>query len=98
VVVTDADASRVRRVGTHVFSLRDGRWVDARYRDAMRTVKIKAYSEAYFALAERIPELREALAVADRVVAAGRGVAVEVADDGAERLSDRELREIAAQW
>ena len=95
--VADA-ATGARRVGGRRFVSRDGVWVDARYREGMRTVRVRAYSAAYFALLDRLPDLRDAFAVGDRVVVAGRTVAVAVDDAGAESLSARELREVEAGW
>ena len=90
----DADA---RRVGTRMFH-RDGeRWIDSRMKSDLRVYKVKAYSPAYFALIEKLPELRDAFAIGDRVVVAGRSVAVEVVEDAAE-LSASELESIVRNW
>ncbi|MEJ7812413.1 MAG: VIT domain-containing protein [Gemmatimonadaceae bacterium] len=97
--VVEGSAGGTRRAGAHVFLLRDGAWVDAAYREALKTVKVKAYSEAYFALLEQIPDLRAALAVGERVLVAGREIAVEIAPDGGvETLSERERQQIATGW
>ena len=86
-----------RRVGTRMFH-RDGeRWIDSRMKSDLRVYKVKAYSPAYFALIEKLPELRDAFAIGDRVVVAGRSVAVEVVEDAAE-LSATELESIVRNW
>jgi hypothetical protein len=64
----------------------------------MRTIRVQAYSPAYFALLERIPELRESFALGERVKVAGRRVAVEVAPDGVERLGASELDALERDW
>ena len=87
----------VRRAGTRMFH-RDGeRWVDSRMKIDLRVYKVKAYSPTYFALIDRLPELREAFAIADRVVVAGRSAAIEVVEDAAE-LSANELESIVRNW
>ena len=48
-------------------------------------------SEAWFKLMEAIPELKEVFALGDKVLVAGRSVAIETRDSGAEELSDQEL-------
>ena len=93
----------VRRVGTRTFALANGVWTDTRYAKTVRTVRVKPYSAAYFALLERVDDLRApfALAGADAspgVVVAGRAIAVAVAADGVETLDARELKAIEASW
>ena len=94
----DAAASGgLRRVGTRVFH-RDGeRWVDAGMKSELRVYKVKAYSAAYFSLLDKLPELREAFAIGDRVLVAGRTVAIEVVEDGAE-LSASDVESIVRNW
>jgi hypothetical protein len=93
----------VRRVGTRTFALANGVWTDTRYVKTLRMVRVKPYSAAYFALLERIDDLRApfALAGADAspgVLVAGRAVAVAVASDGVETIDARELTAIEAGW
>ena len=92
-----AATADMRRVGTRVFH-RDGeRWVDARMKSELRVYQVKAYSAAYFSLLDRLPELREAFAIGDRVLVAGRTVAIEVVEDGAE-LSASDVESIVRNW
>ena len=75
-----------RRVGSRRFVLANGVWTDAAYTSAMRTVTVKPFSSAYFALVQRMGELAAPFALGDRVVVAGRKVAVRLAPDGAEAV------------
>ena len=59
---------------------------------------MKAYSEAYFALAREIPDLTAAFALGEQVLVRGTKVAVAVAPDGAEQLSGSDLAAIVAAW
>jgi Ca-activated chloride channel family protein len=91
-----------RRIGARFFTLRDGVWTDARI-DApsasrIRRIRVKPYSDAYFALIRAIPELGEPLGLGDRVVVFGRAVAIELAADGNERLSDGQVAAVSADW
>ena len=97
-----ADAT-VRRIGTRTFSLAGDTWTDVRYVSTARTVRVKAYSTAYFALLERVDDLRAPFALMGSggtpgVIVAGRAVAVAVAADGVETLSARDLAAIEAAW
>ena len=87
-----------RRVGSRVFSLRGETWTDIKKTDASRIVKVKAFSSAYFKLMEQIPELREVFALGDKVIVSGRDVAIEIGTDGAESLSDSDMRRIQSGW
>lgn len=64
----DSEAPSVRRVGSRVFHLRAGVWIDEKYREGMKLVKVKYASEEYFALIEKTPELRQCLALGERVI------------------------------
>lgn len=98
VSVAYAGASARRTVDARTFELRDGRWTDVSWRDGMRTLKVKAFSSAYFALLQRLPELTRPLALGDRVLVAGVRVAVDVGDEGATELSSGELDRLMSDW
>jgi Ca-activated chloride channel homolog len=87
-----------RRVGTRTFIMRDSVWTDARFSEGTRVVKVKPYSEAYFALVRELPDLAAAFALGDRVLVRGTTVAIAVASDGAERMSAAEIKSIVAAW
>jgi uncharacterized protein YegL len=88
-----------RRTPNRVFVLRDSTWVDTRAaaQDA-RTVRVRAYSPAYFALIDRVGELREIFALGERVEVRGARVTIVLADDGKASLTERELSEVARDW
>jgi Ca-activated chloride channel family protein len=99
------DAS-ARRVGTRTFTLVNGAWTDSRFAAAsptMRTVRVKPYSAAYFAVLERLEDLRAPFALMGNdgrpgVIVAGRSVAVAVAGDGVETLDAKQIAAIEAGW
>ncbi len=93
------DVARTRRTTTRMFVLQDSTWTDTRAAAAQaRTVRVKPYSDAYFALMNRTPELREVFALGDRVEARGRAVTVVLAADGVERLSAADVTAITRDW
>src|SRR5438046_2171202 len=81
-----------------VFALRDSVWTDIALKDSMRRFKLRAYSPAYFRILEIIPDLREPFALGEKVIVAGRSVAIEIAPDGAESLTDAELKALQSSW
>jgi hypothetical protein len=86
------------RGGDHLFAHSNGRWTDVGFRKGTKIVKIKPFSPAYFAALNAIPDLRTAFAVGDRVLVAGKHIAIEVSPDGADTLGDAELRSLKEQW
>ncbi len=91
-------APAVRRAGHRTFIMRDGVWTDTRHREGLRTVRVKPYSEAWFAVLDALPELRGAPGVGQGVIVSGRSVAVVVTSDGMERLSRAQLDALRAGW
>ena len=93
------DAAQTRRAANRLFVLRDSTWVDMRAEAAQaRTLRVRPYSDAYFALMTRTPDLREAFALGDNVEVRGRAVTVVLAANGVERLSAAELAAVARDW
>lgn len=93
------DARHSRRTAQRMFVLEDSTWTDTRAagRDA-RTLRVKPYSSAYFALMQRLPELQEVFALGDRVEVRGRAVTLVLAVDGRERLSAPDVAAVARDW
>jgi Ca-activated chloride channel family protein len=91
------DAS-VQRAGKRMFSLRDSVWTDVNYKNSMRKVVIRPYSAAYFKILDLLPELRESLALGDKVIVAGKDIAIEIGTAGLDTLTDRQLAEIQSKW
>jgi hypothetical protein len=59
---------------------------------------VKPFSSAYFKLIEIVPDLREAFSVGERVIVAGRSMAIELTSSGKESLTDRDTTLIRDRW
>ena len=59
---------------------------------------MKPFSDAYFKLIEMVPDLREAFSVGERVMVAGRAMAIELTSSGKESLTDRDVTLIRERW
>jgi len=92
------DESNVRRAGNVTFVLRDSVWTDVRYKKSGTVLQVKPFSDAYFKLLEIIPDLREPFSVGERVIVAGRSMAIELTPSGDERLTDRDMALIRDRW
>lgn len=93
----ERDSGR-RRVGERLFALANGVWTDTRFTAQLRTVAVKPYSPAYFALMQQIDQLGPVFALGDRVIVAGRKVAIELAPAGVERLDDAAIAALRRDW
>jgi Ca-activated chloride channel family protein len=89
-------AAAVRHVSRRLFVLRDGCWTDVGFNASLKVVKLAPYGAAYFELVRRLPALAPYLALGERVILAGDGVALELAPDGAQALSAREMQALLA--
>jgi len=87
----------IKRTGAKVFNKDGERWTDALMKSGLQVYKVKAYSQSYFALLQKLPELRESFAIGDRVLVSGKSVAIEVVDDAPE-LSGSELAAVVKGW
>ncbi len=92
------DDKSVRREGNRLFTLRDSVWTDTGFKDLMSRIKIRAYSSAYFRILDVLPELREPFALGDKVIIAGRSVAIEITPTGVDSLTDREIADLQSKW
>jgi hypothetical protein len=97
---TAADASaNVRNAAGRTFVLRAGVWTDVGDAGAdSRLVRVQPFSELYFTLMQEIPELREILALGERVLVHGKRVRIELHPDGATRLGESDLNAIVRDW
>lgn len=94
----ESSAPGVRQAGNRQFVLRGSVWTDQRYVPTVKTVQVKAFSPLYFELLARLDGLRDALALGERVLVAGRSVAIQVGPAGLERLTAREVADLLNAW
>ena len=84
-------ATRMQRVGGHMFTWRDSTWTDIAHGDSLRVVTVEPFSDAYFALLRALPELRSPAALGSSVLVAGRRVSLKIAAGGKTTWTDGEL-------
>jgi len=80
-----------RRVAGRVFLDRNGVWTDMTFKAGSPVVSVAPFSQAYFELVRALPELASWLAAGERVVIAGSGVSIEIADAGIRTWSGSRL-------
>jgi Ca-activated chloride channel family protein len=87
-------ANAVRHVGRKLFVLSDGTWTDMTFGDSLQVYEVAPFSDAYFELARRLPALLPYLALGERVVIAGDGVALALVPDGVTAWTSDALRTV----
>ena len=72
-------STTVRVLGSRTFVLSDGKWIDTAFDpDTMKTIQIEFLSPDYFVLVAGNPELADAFALGDKVIALSEGGVYEV--------------------
>jgi Ca-activated chloride channel family protein len=90
---------RAQAVAGRVFAQqRDGGWADAAVDAKARRVTIEPFSDAYFALLRRLPELEPYWQAFETVDVAGRAVTIRLAKGGASRLVPAELDRLVSEF
>ena len=92
--LAEAQARQIQYAGSRAFYQRGATWEDGTYDPKKQTelVKIKLYSDAYFALVRRSGDWAKWAAVGENVVVvANAKQAIQFSEDGKEKLTDKEL-------
>ena len=89
------ERAAMKSVGKKMFYRVADVWVDRDYSKESEVTKVKYASDAYFLLIEKIPELKKFFALGDRVIVVLKsGKAIQVADEGKEKLTEEEIAEL----
>ena len=97
---SEAMLRQVQNVNSRAFYQNAGHWQDATYdpKKQKEIVKIKLYSDAYFALTRRNADFARWAALGENVlVAANSTQAVQFGNEGKEKLTDSEIRQLAGK-
>jgi hypothetical protein len=81
----------VKRIIDKTFYLKQGVWTDNDYQTEQPIIKVKRYSDAYFELVHSLSAMAKYLSLGDQVLVSLPGGAVQIGDEGLERLSEKEL-------
>jgi Ca-activated chloride channel family protein len=92
-----AASGEIRTAGAKMFRKEGETWTDFAAKPDTKVYKVKAYSRTYFTLLEKLPQLKESLAVAEKVKVAGKSVAIEIVESAVE-LSDADINTIIRSW
>jgi hypothetical protein len=87
-----------QRVGGRVFILRDGKWIDFRHTDSLRTVRVQPFSAAYVTLLKALPELVQPAQLGAGVLVAGRRVSIEIGEGGLDTWGRGEMEKVVREF
>ena len=87
-----------RTVENRRFRLANGVWSDGAFASGTRTVRVQPYSPLYFELMRRLAALHPVFALGDRVIVAGRRVALELHPEGLQQLDEALLAGVLRDW
>ena len=86
-------SGRTRNAGNKTFVWKQGSFVDTAHEPGNKTLEIRYGSDAYFALIDLVPEMKTYLALGrSLVVTVKPGYSIVIGDDGADSLSQAQLR------
>ena len=100
ITLADLPTERARRIKStagHSFTERDGVWADAQWNAAtnkLPVLKVKSYSDAYFAVLRTLPRYKVALALGDHIIIVGKDLVLEIVPDGAATLTSAQLEQV----
>jgi len=84
----------VKRVDGRTFYYYGGFWIDGNFTEKLQTVHVKYLSDAYFKALEKLPELKKAFALGDRVIIVTGKTALVIDAEGKEKLEQDDLKKL----
>ena len=91
------NVSPQRVIGSRRYEQQGSEWKDVGQR-SQKIVSIEAFSAAYFALLNALPELRDALALGDDVLIAGSRVSIRVQRTGVSTMMGSDVQQLAKDF
>ncbi len=84
----------VRHVDDRLFVARAGEWRDIRLEEGVYVIELASFSDAYFEILRRVPELKAFFALGERVIIAGDGVALRLTPEGLTKWEPEKLNTV----
>jgi Ca-activated chloride channel family protein len=93
------DSSGQRKAAGREFQLLAGIWIDRDFKEKTPAVVVKAMSDAYFRILERVPEAKDVFRLGNRLIWMTPGGKALVIDesDGKDKLDDKEIDQLFAK-
>jgi len=88
--VDKATITRVIKVKDKTFEYRNEKWIDSKYKEGMKILKIGYMSDAYFTLLDLKPEIKSYLELGNNLIIEIDGKAIEIGDFGDKAKTTKE--------
>jgi hypothetical protein len=95
--VVSSGSSAQRVLGSRRFEQRGTQWMDLA-QSRQRVVSVEAFSPAYFAVLQALPELRDAALLGDDVLVAGQRVSIRIQRGGQATLPATDVQQLAKDF
>jgi len=89
--------TNVVQTGNRAFFNKNGLWVDTEYEGKIEPIKVKRYSEAYFKLLNKVPEVGKYFALGDDVIFLVNDKAIHISDEGKSDFTLSELNSLLSR-
>ncbi len=86
--------NKIVQIGNRTFFNKDGLWVDSRFEGKTEPIKIKKFSDAYFKLLNKLPQIGRFLALGDEVIFLLGEKAIQIGDVGKTDFTPSELNSL----
>ena len=93
-----AGGPNARHVAGRLFLEIDGLWTDMAHRDSLEVIEIEQFSDAYFKVLERLPELEGYITEFGEVLVAGVNVSIKIGDGGETVLSPLRISRLSTAF
>lgn len=93
-----AGGPNARHVAGRLFIEIEAVWTDMAHNDSSEVVEVEQFSDAYFEILERLPELEPYVKEFGAVLVAGVGMSIKIGDSGEEMLSPLRIGKLAAAF
>jgi Ca-activated chloride channel family protein len=88
------EITNVIQAGSRTFFNKNGLWVDTEFEGKTDPVKVKRFSEAYFKLLDKVPEIGKYFALGDDVIFLLNGKAIHISEEGKTDFTQSELNSL----
>lgn len=88
----EGQATQVRHVAGKTFELHASAWIDQAFKPDMAALRIQWGSDAYFALLDALPQVKDYLALGDALTVVIEGKALVVGKEGSDKMTADDIR------
>lgn len=85
-------SNNIKRIDNQVFYFKNNIWISSEYKDPEKTIDIKYMSEAYFQILNKFSELKNFLAIGDKIIVKYKNIFIKIGETGKEKIDNEFLK------